>query len=568
LAGQLIFKGSGIASDTGNSFIQRRDMLTRIYRYGPGRQRILKGFVVAGVRADSTEETVGRIAQQVVQYSPSFLPRDATAPVTLRSDPRQPTVIWFDTGWIWLHTPRARIERFVALGAAISAVAEAVRGAGGVLLPNAVRLFPALSWSGFLCPDRHLIESGSDLEKAVFCNLIRQNLPALIAISGRAGVSPNGVETIGTRRLADSAQNYAPHYLAAVSPPHLTRMEQMLRLEEGVQQLWMLDVNPRADEELGNQVELRFIDGQMLLSTVRAHALLFEALFIKARRWARDGREVEKTRQNVLQRNRARAIAEGLQARFEREMRRESKPASSHGKDAIKPLPARQAVLNLIEDLQYELQVLETDYRELAPLTLGVTLRGLGRAALQNENDLLRLIQRESNEQREVFVDRVSRLVSDQNAADAWSQWNQQRFPDLSRGIGEWWEYFLHKPVGKQAALAQPVAPKQLSPAALRDGQGEQQHPKLRPLGNHRDQGRQQPQTPRPKPQGSQPRLPLRKIDQPRQEGRQQSSATAAGSSSKTGKSEFCPQCGHQSRGGAKFCSNCGSQLPPNGGVA
>lgn len=529
-------------------------MLTRLYRYGPARQRIMKGFVVAEsspLSVGAAEGAVKRITLQVAQAAAHFLPRTSETTITLQTDHRWPATIWLDTGLVWLHTPAARANLFVLLSQAVRATAEAVKGAGGILLPNAVRPFASQPWYRFLCSDRHFLETESEVERAIFCNLLRCHLPVLIALSGHAGAGPEGVENIGSRRLAESTHHFAPHHFAAVSPAHLTRMAQFLRQEEGVPQLWMLDVNPRGDTRIGiEEVELRCIDGQMLLPTVRAQALLFEALLIRARRWAREGKSAPKCWQGGLNRNRARAISDGLQSRFEPEPELNAQNKRDP-RNSVFLLSARVALLNLIEDLQYELQVLEAQYEEFEPLTLGITLRRLGKAALQNESDMLRLIQRQSRGQREVFIDRVAYLLSDPASVDNLLRWNHQRFPDQSKAVTEWWEHLLRKPLGVQSKNGVGSAPERLSPGTASDSDARRAHP----LHNKRDNYQQSkgsatrnPQVGQPKNNPAVPRL------------KTQSEFAVA--------EKQCRECGQVGRADARFCQHCGTSFTAVGGTA
>jgi hypothetical protein len=214
----------------------------------------------------------------------------------------------------------------------------------------------------------------------------------------------------------------------------------------------MLDVHPSLAGGHVSVVELRFNDGQMLLSTTRAQALLYQAIFVCARRRVRSAQGFPAGSQRVLQRNRARAISDGLQARFERES-----PDGNvrHGRGE----PVRRSyhmagkeLLSLIENLQYELQVLEAEYSELASLVLGATLRRLGHPGLQNENDLLRVIHRQY--QGENFAQAVIGMVEGRETAGDLVQWNERLFPAASAEVKEWWEQMLQAPAGQDSVSA------------------------------------------------------------------------------------------------------------------
>ena len=417
-------------------------MLSQVYRCGPTRQRILKGYVVAG-------EQPARIIDQVVGQV-NRLPAAPSRPNLAPPDPRFSTVLWFDTGPIWLHTVRARQAHFFNLSAAIQIVSGLVKQAGGTLLPSATRLSNSHPWEHSVCGDQHFLETVDDIEKEVFCNLIRTHVPELIAFTGRSGAGPNGVEPLGSRRLIDSGHHYAARYLASVSPSHLQRVKDCLRRDEGVARLDLLDVYPvEAPPEMASWVELRFTDAQLLLATVRAEALLYEALLIRARRKVRDGRREWAVPQDLLEHNRARAVADGLQARLEiteqrRDLTRDVKGFRADGKRRF--VLAREVLLSLLEDLQYEFRVLEVEYSEIAPLVLGPALREMGSPGLQNENELLRSLHRSCSQQKLDFVAQVARLVGhfSLDQQDPLTAANQKHFLIAARRIQHWWDHKLH----------------------------------------------------------------------------------------------------------------------------
>ena len=421
-------------------------MLTRVYRYGPSRQRILKGFVVAGQQPE-------RIASEVLKHwSVSSL-----SAFKLSADSRFPTNIWVDTGLVWLHTPQARSNHFNQLAEALRTLAQSVSRAGGKLLPNAVRLSTSEPWEAHLCSDRHLLETLDDSEKEVYCNLLRTHLPVLIALTGRAGVSPRGVEPVASRHLADSSHHLAARYLASVSPQHLQRVVQCLRRDQGVGRIELLDVCPLADDNQSG-VEIRFTDGQMLLSSVRAQALLYQALLIKARRLTRSGRRIGNMRQSLVERNRARAITDGLQARLEVEGRKPDEVRGSRTSTQTRQgtnrgternlkefLPAREAALTLLEELASEFHILEVEFAEIAPLVIGAGLRAIGLSGLQNESDLMREWLRQSHTQDFDLLTRLPDMIYQFSPRqdDALTALNKNRFGPATERLQRWWELLL-----------------------------------------------------------------------------------------------------------------------------
>lgn len=436
-------------------------MLTHVYRYGPSRQRIWKGFVVTG-------QQPRQILSQVLKEWTASRP----AALDLRADPRFPINIWLDTGLVWLHTPYARAQCFSQLAAATQRLTQLVRNAGGQLLPNAVRLSTTARWEEFLCGDRHILETFDDSEKEVYCNLLRVHLPVLIALTGRAGVSPAGVEPIASRRLADSSHHLAARYLTSVSPRHLQRVVQCLRRDQGVGRLELLDVCPTTENDYSG-VEVRFTDGQMLLNSVRAQSILYQALLIKARRLTRNGRRIGNMRQSLVERNRARAITDGLQARFEaegtnRDERRPSKAPLQTGQNAKGAderernragfILARDAALMLFEELAAEFHVLEVEFAEIAPLVMGAGLRAIGLPAIQNESDMMREWLGQGRTQGFDVLSHIpgmmSQFVPDKD--DALTVLNKQRFGRAGEHLQRWWELTLKAPVGSSSESRAP----------------------------------------------------------------------------------------------------------------
>ncbi|HJQ32504.1 MAG TPA: hypothetical protein VJ866_10000 [Pyrinomonadaceae bacterium] len=414
-------------------------MLTRLYRHGPSRQSISKGYVVAGPAPEN-------IVRQVLGERAA-----RPGPITARAAPHQPHVIRLETGMTSLHTFRAREALFKELAGSAAELAERVARAGGTLLPCAVGPADGGPWGPYLCDDLHRVQTSDPLETAAYCNLLRLELPTLIAASGRAALGPRGVQSGGSRRLAESTQHHPPHYLVSASPEHLARVTRCMQRDEGLPRLDLLDVYPApGDDGSAAFVELRFNDGQAVLSTVRAQALLYQAMFICARRWARDEHLFQPADHRVLQRNRSRAVAEGMQARFESEKGGAGEPDGDGPRPGGRYRTARSALLTLVEKLRYELQVLEAEYEEVAPLVLGATLRRLGHAGLQNENDLLRTLHRQRPGEGPTRT--AETLLRSPAAAGDLLRWNEQLFAAPAAEVRDWWEQFLRTPVEQRPA--------------------------------------------------------------------------------------------------------------------
>lgn len=406
-------------------------MLTRLYRNGPSRQQISKAYVVAGPDPKKIVEKVVREQSQIVA--------NRAPGISLRGLRRSPSVIVLDTGLVWLHTRRAREAMFAKLCDCVRIIASAVGQAGGLLLGNAVRIDKDNSWRFFLCSDQHRLETSDELETATLCNLLRLHLPVLIAITGRAGADPGGIEALGSRRLSDSTHLHAPYYLLTASVEHLKRMSECLRRDGGVQRMDFLDVYPTTVDNGAGLVEINFNDGQMLVANTRAQALLYQALLIRARRRARNEQTIPPIDHKLLSRNRERAIAGGMEARFEEEV-------DDVRRDRRAKIPFRSAGdvwHEVAEHLQYEFQVLETAYEEIAPLVQGVTLRRLGHAALQNENDLLRMLYRRCKGRPNHFLQTMAAFVNDQREEANLPSFNEQLLAGPSADVRDWWEQFL-----------------------------------------------------------------------------------------------------------------------------
>lgn len=457
-------------------------MLTLLYRHGPSRYRLVKGY---SVFAKDTQEIGRHLAAKAEQ----LLPRVAGRPPTLHVSQRHSTIT-LDLGMLWLHKPELRRKRFQELHAAVESISKLVEQYGGRLIPAAIRPPSSSAWKPWLCGDYHFLEVADSFEQEVFCNLIRTHVPTLIALTGRAGIGPNGSERQGSRRLSESAEHYATRYLASVSPRHMPRVIQCLRREGGIDKLELMDVNPLGDpQDSTPTVELRFVDGQAFLASVRAQALLFQALLIRARRLVRQGRRVGAIPQWILEANRARAIAQGLRAGFELEEARDRGGRRRETMPEKRVVSAAEVALGLIEDLQMEFEVLEAEYDELAPLVLGVSLGVLGYAAIQNESELLRAMLSQNGGPRGGYVDFLAAAIRDENLDQpSWvASTNEKIFPEAARWIRYRWESTLK--LGFQMVEA---APQTLSPdkAEFPPAPPAHQRPHPARADNNRNQGR------------------------------------------------------------------------------
>lgn len=411
-------------------------MLTRLYRYGATKQTVIKGYIVDG-------ENSSAIIRETVKSSPFQI---GNTVFNLRTFPRYPKAIYIDSGAKWLHNRVVRDEFWREFAYAATHIAEKIKNLGGVMLPNAVRPSADKLWRDYLCDDIHILQTSDDLETAVFCNLLRNNLPSLIALTGNAGATGNQAHGVGSLRLLEGVQQYTPHHLISATPAYLKRVQQCLRNDFGVQDLNSLDVYPFLNESgKAISVVLRFNDGQTMLSTVRAQAILYQALFISARKRAREAYIPSPVDYKILMHNRARAIAKGIQANFEPEPPREN--YQHHNRRSPKKQfpnrPAVEVLLQIFEDLQNELQTLEVVYDEIAPIILGLTLRKMGRPALVIESDWLKMAGKGTRKNNGNLPSFLSQIIDSQNNDQDLKFWNEKWFSESAQEVREWWERFL-----------------------------------------------------------------------------------------------------------------------------
>lgn len=398
-------------------------MLTKLYRFGPCRQRLTKAYVIWGNRSrDLVKEVIHARSKLLID-----------SPIQICGDRRNQQAICLDTGMVWWHKPECRRQILNRLLDSVRRVSEFVSDRGGKLLPNAVLPDGLHGWQKVLCGDTHFFEIGNLAEKEVFCNLLRLHSPELIALTGRAGVSSFGVDSFGSRRLTESGHHFASPYLPSVSSRYLDCMLQCLRRDFGIAQLDLLDINPQAQRgEESSPVELRFTDGQMLLTTARSHAILYQALFIRARLMVHAGVRIFPSNQDHFERNRTQVIAKGLGAQL-------TTSSGNHRGFVFK------SALSLIRDLAFEFQTLETEYSEIAPLVLGLYLRNMGCGGLRNESDRLRTLFKVSrHEEGGSFIKRIQEEMTQEcEPIDRITRWNCQTFPERSQIVRDIWEGYL-----------------------------------------------------------------------------------------------------------------------------
>jgi hypothetical protein len=398
-------------------------VLVSLFRTGPLRHYLAKGYV-------ATADRVGDLLADLVARPPA-LPAPNGVPLRLRVHPDRGTV-WLDTGPQWLLDPGHRRALVTGLAEGTAATAAAVARRGGALVPSG--WMPAAGGPGWLCADLHAVEVRTDVQRELCSNLLRRYVPELIAVAGRAAFSPEYVDRAGSRRLAEATDHVPTRYLASASATHIDRVRDSLRRDAGVARLELMDVNPLGSSTVDTPtVEVRCLDAQVLPVDTVAQALLVQAIAMRARRMEQEGRRVPEVSQALLERNRSRAIVAGFGARL-----------GDGGKGA--PVPVRERVLRLVEELVPELLAMQVEAAELAPVLVGASIAEAQPRAAGTENDLLRLAPP---------TDRVDRALLDPGwlARDHLTEANTRLGPGSVAVALAYWTDRL-----RPGALGEPVA--------------------------------------------------------------------------------------------------------------
>lgn len=419
-------------------------MLVSAYRNGPLRNGVGKGYVlVADDPARVGEATARDTALRAV------LDRHQ---MRLRTDQRYPASLWIDTGPIWLSTPQGRARLLASLADAVSALAAAVGRNGGLLMPSAARSAYRDRWS-WLCEDRHCVEVANERQREIVSNLLRRWVPELIALSGRAAFGTRTADRYGSRRLADVGDQVPARYIASASKLHLERVREALRRDEGVSSLDVMDINPLGDDGVGMQnVGARCIDAQAFPATFISHAVVLQALAMKARRTEKDGGRIGAYPQDMLDRNRSRVVASGLSARLEVELSRGGRGSGGRGADDgreradVVLRTAADQLGALIREVLPELRAMEVTAAELMPLVGGLSLRNYYPDAVRTENDLFANWRRERSDRLDGAA--LHQLLSsrDMLAIDQITQANERLAPGGTAVVEDFWSGLLQRP--------------------------------------------------------------------------------------------------------------------------
>lgn len=332
---------------------------TRLIRLRYHRYVLVSLTVVGATRQSFTKTLAVTNADAATVVASAWMPAapPGLPPAEISADPRRPGLVSVTLEGLWLGTPAARDDAFGYLGALVRALADAARSVGGVLHAPDVRLD---SSSPPAAGDPHVLYVTDRTEQEVLVNLLRRHSPALIALCGRgsAGTLP---DRVGSRWLADSREHLTTRYLASADPRHLDHVRADIRRRDGIADLARMDVAPLAEtQDRPAAVLVRCLDAQLSLTDLRAQAVLLAALALYARRKVRSGSREGNIPQALLEKNRARAVTQGLRARFLQESGRGAKPAE--------PVSARESVRRLLDELLLPLGRLEATAEELAPL--------------------------------------------------------------------------------------------------------------------------------------------------------------------------------------------------------
>ena len=415
-------------------------MLVSVYRNGPLRSGLSKGYILVADDLSRVREAISR--------DPALCGVLDRYQMRLRTDPRHPVSLWIDTGPVWLATRESRAGLLTALADAISTLAGAVGRSGGQLMPSAAQDAAWDRWS-WLSEDRHCVEVVNERQREICSNLFRRWAPELIALSGRAAFGPQGADRHGSRRLADVADQVPARYIASASKLHLERVREALRRDEGVSSLEVTDINPIGDESAGMPgVEIRCVDAQAFPATFICHAVLLQALAMKARRTEKDGGRIGAYPQDMLDRNRSRAVASGLSAQLEVEVERgRAYRGGTGGRDRpeIVMRTAADQVESLIREVLPELRAMEVTAAELMTLAGGISLRNYYPEAVRTENDLFAL-WRQAEPSHLVGASMHALLTNrDVLAADQITQANSRLTPGGTAVVEDFWGGLLQR---------------------------------------------------------------------------------------------------------------------------
>jgi hypothetical protein len=367
-----------------------RPMLISMTRTGAGRHSVGKQFTVHGVSGND----VSRIATAFDAQFAGFATLVPDVPV-MRSASPQPWTL--ETEWVWLGIVGARDDFYRQLSHALLTLARSVRSVGGRLWGCGFTDAEHPLVSG---TDTHYLEVLSPTAQEVLCNALRKEAPTLIAATAHPGIQVARTADIGvgSRHLAASRNHLATRYLASAEPRHLERVRDHLRVTEGVASLDRMDVFPTARNGV-NCVAVRCTDATASLETLRAVTLLLDAVSVGAFRVASEGRRMPNIPHQMLDANRARAIAAGLNATFELEAASGPRRGKDDGRDRsatdgrptrqVRSVTARKELGRWLRECAPAFRNLDATAAELLPLLAPAELVNVGVRRNRTDTELL-----------------------------------------------------------------------------------------------------------------------------------------------------------------------------------
>ena len=342
-------------------------VLVSLNRVGATRQSIAKALAVRGVAAHQV------LREARLPAAPEGLPK-----VELTLDERHPELCVVRLDGVWLGTPSARDSLFGYLAAVHTALARSATARGGALVPPGVR---APGAEAACAGDLHELETLDTVEQEVLVNLLRRYSPELIALCGRGRLG-GPPDRVGSRWLTESREHLATRYLDSADPRHLQHVRAEIRRHDGIADLLRMDIAPLARPSAATAVMVRCLDAQVSLADLRAQSLLLAAMALHARRTVKNGSREPNLFQQTLDKNRAQAVNHGLRARF--------LPYTRPGHGPIEPIAARDAVRRLLDELLFDLSLLDATAEELFPLLAPLELPALGLPATRSHDLLAR----------------------------------------------------------------------------------------------------------------------------------------------------------------------------------
>ena len=322
-------------------------MLVNLNWVGGTRQAVAWGVAVPGPNPDKVANALARVRPPVIDGGPVEIRRE-----------RFPGLYTVRTPLVWLGSLAAREELFTVLRQTAAQIAEAVRSAKATLLPTAIAL--GKGEDVVLGGDIHELEVLDLAEQEVLCNLLRRHIAVLIAYAGRGIVGPDRpADRVGSRWLSESAEHVPTRYLRSASPRHLELVQAELR-RSGIWRLDQMDISPQQRTDGTRTVLVRCLDAQPSVALTRTFAVLLGALAAQARCLVRDGYREDEHDQQLLERDRARAVAGGPRA-----VLHAAGPGGLRAPDVLR---------ELLGSLRTALDGLEVTAAELGPLLAAVDL--------------------------------------------------------------------------------------------------------------------------------------------------------------------------------------------------